>query len=298
MLYVNGPSPNSDKKRRYWNVTCQCGVTKVFRDYNVKTSKSCGCLKSPDLTGRTFEMLTVIGRSHVRLGQMRSVAWECRCECGAVKAIRTDHLTGKHKVKSCGCLHTLPLTHKRADGSVSRTHGMSSTRIHYVWMAMNERCYDKNNAQYKSYGGRGIYVCDRWRREFVAFIEDMGERTTPKHTIERIDNYGSYTCGKHDLCDDCREKNAPFNCKWATRKEQARNTRRNLVVTFNGESKAFSEWCEFYWMDYAKAYHRYVRCAWSMERVVETFRGSASEHGYYRRTARTAHASPQIAGER
>jgi hypothetical protein len=80
------------------------------------------------------------------------------------------------------------------------------------WRNMLARCADPENADY---GGRGITVCARWRKSFSAFRADMGPRPSARHTIEREDNDGNYT---------------PKNCMWATRKVQAENTRRNLIV--------------------------------------------------------------------
>lgn len=76
---------------------------------------------------------------------------------------------------------------------------------------MLRRCYNPNADNYKWYGGRGVQVCDRWRKSFMAFYKDMGSKPTQKHTLDRIDPYGNYE---------------PSNCRWATPKQQANNTRK------------------------------------------------------------------------
>lgn len=73
---------------------------------------------------------------------------------------------------------------------------------------MIERCYNKKGKDYEKYGARGIRMSDSWRASFDTFILDMGDRPTPQHSIDRIDNDGNY----------CKE-----NCRWATKEEQSRN---------------------------------------------------------------------------
>jgi len=93
---------------------------------------------------------------------------------------------------------------------------------------MIERCRRPSHRGYKNYGGRGIKVCARWKRSFSAFLEDMGE-ASPGLSLERIDNGGNYE---------------PGNCRWATMKDQLRNTRKNLMMTLDGRTQAQSAWAE------------------------------------------------------
>ena len=104
---------------------------------------------------------------------------------------------------------------KKYANDVDYNHPLSA--IYY--MIMN-RCYNKKSKGYKNYGGRGIYVCDRWLNSFMDFVADIGERPSDKHSIDRIDNDGSYS---------------PDNCRWATPIQQANNTRRcqNTEIAFN-----------------------------------------------------------------
>lgn len=83
------------------------------------------------------------------------------------------------------------------------------------WNAMNSRCYSKGNYGYKFYGARGITVCDRWRHDFWAFVEDMGIRPSKSHTVDRIDNALGYS----------RE-----NCRWLTHAQQQRNRTNNVAI--------------------------------------------------------------------
>jgi len=82
---------------------------------------------------------------------------------------------------------------------------------------MKQRCQNPNHPKYLMYGGRGIFVSQRWQK-FEAFLEDMGER--PDGTsLDRIDNDGPYTAE---------------NCRWATPKQQQNNQRGTQYVRYGG----------------------------------------------------------------
>lgn len=96
------------------------------------------------------------------------------------------------------------------------------------WKEMNKRCYNKNCKAYSSYGARGITVCDRWRKSFKNFLEDMGFKSK-NLSLDRIDNNSGYF---------------KENCRWATKKVQARNRRSNHLIKINEEIKSLAEWSE------------------------------------------------------
>jgi hypothetical protein len=83
---------------------------------------------------------------------------------------------------------------------------------------MIQRTTNPRSKDYPNYGGRGIFVCDRWRASFDDFLRDMGRR--PKGTtLERRDNNKGY---------------AAENCYWATRAEQDANKRTSRLIEFEG----------------------------------------------------------------
>src|SRR4249920_3506499 len=123
-----------------------------------------------DITGQRFGRLVAIedaGRT-----KRKEVLWLCRCDCGAEKIVSASHLR-QGNIRSCKCL-TREITRQN-----SLKHGHRVNRHHSdtyrSWAAMLTRCYNKNTRCYKNYGGRGIFVCERWH-SFENFLADMGER--------------------------------------------------------------------------------------------------------------------------
>jgi hypothetical protein len=218
--------PERAKHRQIqWLCHCDCGNDRIVRTNSLRngTSTSCGCAKADALAARilrkTFGRLTVLSRHRVdKRGQHW---WNCQCDCGSSCVARTDHLTGG-RVVSCGC-HASERTSAR-----NFRHGLKWTPEYKIWDGIIERCCNPNSHSYARYGGRGIQICDEWRGDFTKFLADMGERPSPKHSIDRIDNDGNYE---------------PDNCRWATTTEQARNKRNTLRIEFEGEFLTVAEWC-------------------------------------------------------
>jgi hypothetical protein len=132
-------------------------------------------------------------------------------------------------------------------------HGKSSSPEYWTWWAMLQRCKNPNHPAYLNYGGRGISVCERWEK-FPAFFEDMGHRPHGG-TLERVDNNAGYS---------------PENCRWATRKEQQRNLRRNRWLTYQGRSVLVSDLAEQFGMKRATLYQRIFGMGWPIEKAVNT----------------------------
>lgn len=120
-----------------------------------------------------------------------------------------------------------------------------------VWILMKQRCLNPKNPAFINYGQRGITVCDRWKHSFDNFLEDMGERPSKLHSIDRIDNNGNYE---------------PLNCRWATRKVQNNNSRNNRYIEFRGQTKTMAQWCEIYKINPTTFYRRYYQHKWSLEK--------------------------------
>lgn len=228
-LTVIKESGSNKFKSRLWECVCDCGtVTRIATSALTSgNSKSCGCGKRlqpartrKDYTGYKVGILTVIGEPKQRRSSRRR-EFICLCECGNQTIVSQANLIGK-RVKSCGCYHPNAGTHQRTVGGCHDATYLS-------WRGAKERCENPNHMSYRHYGGRGIQMCDRWRYSFEAFLEDMGERPGSEYTIERNDTNGHYE---------------PSNCRWATRTEQARNTRSNPRYEFDGKVLTLPEWAE------------------------------------------------------
>lgn len=170
-----------------------------------------------DLSGLTFSRWTVLRLDGKTIHG--GYTWLCRCECGTERCVSSNSLrTGNSN--SCGCIN-LEKTLARVV-----THGMTKSPEYQTWADMKTRCLNVRHKCYADYGGRGITVCDRWL-EFENFYADMGPRPSKSHSLDRKDNDGNYE---------------PDNCRWATKREQSANTRRNHRITVDGLTLTVVEW--------------------------------------------------------
>src|ERR1700743_836023 len=119
-------------------------------------------------------------------------------------------------------------------GEKKYKHGHSikgkETSEYRSWSALIKRCTNPSHERYCDYGGKGVLVCDRWRDSFANFLQDMGLKPSPAHTLDRFpQKEGNYE---------------PGNCRWATTKEQNRNRKSNVYLEFEGERLVKVDWAK------------------------------------------------------
>lgn len=198
-----------------------------------------------DLTGKRVGKLTVIQRHYDP--NKKHTLWECKCNCGNMSIVSAYRLI-HGLTKSCGCLRSEVTTKKNT------THGMSKTPLYNVWNSMRKRCYNENDKNYPSYGGRGIEVCPEWKDEFNEFQKwALSNGYCIGLTLDRIDNNGDY----------CAQ-----NCRWVDTKTQNDNRRVSFLVTYNGETKPLHIWCEDLGLPYMRIWQRIKRYGCSFEEAI------------------------------
>lgn len=201
--------------------------------------------KTANIEGKTWGNLTAIKFSH--LGSNGYRHWEFQCSCGK-RIICSASLVWRGRTRSCGCM-SFDL---RSDSH--RIHGYRNTRIYNIWAQLKQRCTNHNHIAYKRYGGRNIKVCTRWLR-FENFLRDMKEPPSLLHSLDRINNSKGYS---------------KANCRWATKKEQNRNSRNNIMFTLKGKTQCLSAWAEEYNQPYLLIWDRVRRCNWDLQEALLT----------------------------
>lgn len=197
-----------------------------------------------DLTGMTFGRWKVIKRAGTN--KHRNATWLCECSCEQhTKRIVSGGSLISGESTSCGCLSK----------EAHYKHGLSGTRLYWIWYGMKDRITNENNNAYNYYGGRGIKLCEQWFDYINFYNWAINNGYQENLTIERKNTNGDY---------------CPENCCWATMKEQSLNKRNTHLLEFNGKIQSAKEWSEELNIPYYVLMGRINKYEWSTEKALTT----------------------------
>lgn len=184
----------------------QCAYCKNKFQPKYSTQLFCGrrcynLANTETLVGKIFGRLTVLEDASPKIKIERINRSKVKCTCGTEfitlnRALKCGHTT------SCGCS-------LQKHGHCTNVHLIKASPTYVSYRAMLYRCHQRKSFGYANYGARGIKVCEKWRKSFIAFLRDLGERPIGM-TLERLDVNGNYE---------------PGNVIWATQKAQCNNKR-------------------------------------------------------------------------
>ena len=259
-----------DGKNSHWKFRCKCGNTVVRSMKKIKESKtpSCGCymteiiqkaeekrqqekaiveqrkrynkensIRNRDLSGEKYGKLEVIKRLEKK--DDAKSEYLCKCDCGNSVIKTQKYLINKSSNLSCGC--------GRKNASLG-FGDKSRKRLYSIYKNMINRCHNKNNPNYKYYGGKGVFVYKLWIEEggFERFYQwAIKNGYSDDLSIDRIDVNGNYT---------------PQNCRWADWETQANNKTNNIRIEIGGEVISLKHFCDIYDLNYnyaQKILHNY-----------------------------------------
>lgn len=150
-------------------------------------------------------------------------------------------------------------------------HGKSGTSEYRAYENAHCRCNNPKSNRYEMYAGRGIEF--RFT-SFEEFFAELGDKPTPQHSLDRIDNDGHYE---------------PGNVRWATRHEQGRNTRCTLRVLFHGEWRPLIEIAAEKGVNRYTMRTRLFMCHWCLDCALDK-RSKECTHAPYATSAVAAKA--------
>lgn len=135
-------------------------------------------------------------------------------------------------------------------------HGLKRHPLYDVWGKMKARCFNAQDKDYVDYGARGISMDNNWALNFVQFYYWALENGYTKGMeIDRENNDGNY---------------CPDNCRFVTRSQNMRNTRRNNMVTYKGQTKCLAEWSDILGIKRYTLFGRISKLGWTVEKAFET----------------------------
>lgn len=201
-----------------------------------------GCKPRVEHLGKKYNRLTIVEvLPHIPHANRKCVV---ECECGISKELELPAVV-YGRIKSCGCIRK---------GLVVK-HGLSKKRIYKTYTTMMRRCYNPECEKFKTYGAKGITVCDEWKEDPIAFYNwAISNGYSDDLTIDRIKVQGNYE---------------PSNCRWATQKQQANNRTTNIFLTLNGVTLTVTEWADILCVDSRMLFLRLKR-GWSTEKTLTT----------------------------
>lgn len=198
-----------------------------------------------DLTGKRFGKLVAVSPAPSRRmpnGGLRTM-WNCICDCGE-PSVSSSHDMRRGKTKSCGC------------GQAPVVHGGSFHPLYDIWSGIIGRCENPNCENFRIYGALGVTVCARWKNDFWAFVADIGERPSPKHSVDRINTFGNYE---------------PSNCRWATNQQQSNNRRYNVRVSRGGVTMTAAQWARHFGITQTSLWKRASKAGGDYEMALDFY---------------------------
>lgn len=197
------------------------------------------------MTGMKIGKLTVVKRAENT--KQNKTQWLCQCDCGNLLIVPRRRLIDSGSTRSCKeCL-------RKQQSMAHTTHGMKNTRLYRIWSGMKDRTCNSKSKYWNRYGGRGVYLCDEWKNDFLTFKTwSYANGYSDNLTLDRINNNDGYT---------------PNNCRWVSYKVQENNRSNNRCLMFNGATKTISQWADDLGLDRriisSRIYH-----GWSIERAL------------------------------
>lgn len=200
--------------------------------------------------GDQFGQITIISEVFPRDSQHRKVLYKCKC--GNEKTANL-HDVLKEKIRSCGCLKSIIV-----NGYQTKKHPLYQT-----YRGILDRCTNPKSKYWRLYGERGIKICDRWINSFQYFVDDMGEKPSAKHSIDRIDVNGNYE---------------PSNCRWATQIEQGNNKRNTIRLLVDGQMMTINEIASYTGISRNTLYSRLIEYKWGIEISIQKKKFTRIKH--------------------